>query len=171
MSYESTATERLLAEGLESQPRNTTQAKGRLTRYLEWGLGTLLVIIAIVGYASYRTGSLRLALPYLMGQRFFVAESKLSLGEVVCGTEVSSGVRLANLGSSPAAVIGARKSCSCIAVGQFPIEVPSGGERLIELRLQTPKSQTEFVYYIEIYVADREFSTFQIELSGTAIQG
>jgi len=130
---------------------------------------TLVIFSLVLGFASYRAGSVFRALPYLMGQRFFVPETKIILGEVLVGTDVERSIQLINGSSEPASILGARKSCGCISLDQFPFQVAANDERQLQLKLTVPSEPTDFVHTVELYVDDQQFSTFQIVLSGKAV--
>ncbi len=131
---------------------------------------TLVVLLLVLGFAAYRAGSVVRALPYLMGQRFFVPETEIILGEVPVGTDVERSIRLINGSSEPASILGARKSCGCISLDSFPFQVPPHDERQLQLKLQVPSEPIDFVHTVELYVDDQQFSSFQIVLSGTTIE-
>lgn len=137
-----------------------------VSKYIGWFLGPLILVSLVLGFAAYRAGSFSRALPYLMGQRFFVAESKIHLGELVCGAEAESSIRLINLGSKPISIIGARKSCGCIALESVPFEVSAGSTRPLKLKVKIPDGVGKFAHTIELYVADQGFSSFHVVLFG-----
>lgn len=140
-----------------------------LSKYIGWFLGALILVSLVLCYAAYRAGSFSRALPYLAGQRFFVVESEINLGEVACGADVDSVIRLLNRGSVPVNIVGARKSCGCILLGSFPMEVPAGADSAIEFRMHAPEGPGVFSHTIVLFVADQGVSSTQITLTGSVI--
>ncbi|MCC7338806.1 MAG: DUF1573 domain-containing protein [Pirellulaceae bacterium] len=111
-------------------------------------------------------------MPYLMGQRVFV-EPILNLGALRCGDEVNAKVNVVNCGSSSLAIVGARKSCGCIGIEAFPVEIPAGCNYPLELIIRVPEKTTEFVHSVELYIAAEErqnFRPFSVALSGMATE-
>lgn len=129
----------------------------------------LLLLLLGFGYGIYRAGSVGRAVPYLMGQRFFVPETSIKLGSVPVGTDVKGTIGLMNRSSAPVKILGARKSCGCISLDPFPFEVPPHAERQLQLKLRAPDSPSEFAHTVELYVDDNHFTSFPIVLSGASV--
>ncbi len=56
-------------------------------------------------------------------------------GEVQSGESVDIVYRLENVTGEPIRILGARASCSCIAILDLPTTIPPGGKRGIRLRI------------------------------------
>ena len=157
------------SDGLLKQNRANT--RGAIHRYRDWVMGTLFFVLLVLGYAAFRAGSVGRALPYLIGQRVFV-EPVINLGAVRCGDEVNVKVHVVNSGSGSVTVVGARKSCGCIGIEAFPVEVQAGCNYPLQLKFRVPESETKFVYSVELYIAEegQNFLPFSIALSGVATE-
>jgi hypothetical protein len=138
--------------------------------YLGWFLGTLAVGSLVLSYSAYRAGSFTRALSFMMGQRLFVSETKIDLGEVVCGNEVEVMINLRNCGSEPISIAGMRQSCGCISLDSFPIEVEASSTHPVQIKIKVPKDQGEFTHTVEFYAVGQQLSSFQIFVSGKSIE-
>ncbi len=141
---------------------------------VEIAIGTLLLFLLIFGCAAYYAGSVGRAWPYLMGQRLFVSTRRLDLGSVLSGTELKESVRLINRSSEPLRILGARKSCSCITLDSFPLQVPAGGYHDLQLKLRVPELQpgvpSALSQSVELYVEDQRLTQYKIVLSGSVVE-
>ena len=145
--------------------------RGAIQRYRDLAIGTSIFVLLAMGYAAYRAGSIGRAIPYLRGQRVFV-EPMINLGAIRCGDEVNVKVTVVNCGFSSVNVVGARKSCGCIGIETFPVEVQAGSARPLELKISVPPKAMEFIHRIELYIAEvgQNFTPFSIALSGMATE-
>ncbi len=147
---------------------SASDSVSRYGRYWELIFGTLFFVAAVIGYAAYQSGSLERALPYLTGQRFFVSETQIDLGKVRCQAEVDASIHLINLSSNPVSIVGAKKSCKCIALDSFPFDVAAGSVLPMQLKIKAPDVAANFSHSVELYVAEPSFSSFQVIMSGMA---
>lgn len=157
-------------DGLRKQ--NGANTRGAFRRYRDLVIGASLFTLLVIGYAAYRAGSVGRAIPYLKGQRVFV-EPKINLGALRGGDQLDTKINVLNCGSSSLTVVGARKSCGCIATEAFPVQVPAGCNYPLELTISVPDKATEFAHLVELYISVEEGQSFQpysVALSGVAIE-
>jgi len=80
-------------------------------------------------------GSLDAAKAYFSGQNILVDSLHRYAGEVNRNEFLDVSYKLSNPTSSPVRVLGAKASCSCIAILDLPTTVEPGGDKLIRLRV------------------------------------
>ncbi|MEW4531386.1 DUF1573 domain-containing protein [Maioricimonas sp. JC845] len=97
-----------------------------------------LVVLFVAVYAV--TGSSALVLPWLRGERVLVDPAVVHLGVLPRDAGVVDvRVRVVNLHSSPVRLLGAQRSCGCISLGRFPVEISSGEVQAIAMRVAVPE--------------------------------
>lgn len=133
-------------------------------------MGSLVFVSVVIGYAAIQSGSISRALAYLAGQRVFV-EHRIDLGVVRCGGEMLAEIEVFNSDSNPVSIVGARKSCGCIEIETFPIEVFAHAGQRLRITLRVPEDPVEFKHLIELYIAGssgQSFRPFAVAVSGVA---
>ncbi|MGO9922025.1 MAG: DUF1573 domain-containing protein [Isosphaeraceae bacterium] len=125
------------APGLGDRPRSPAR------RWLIWTcLTSLLVVLGLAGLALLARaefGSIPSALSYLRGARLIPLRYSVPAGTVVRGEERILEFKLKNWSDKPIVILGAKSSCTCVSLGDFPIRVPSGGTNNLGVRLRTKK--------------------------------
>ncbi len=127
----------------------------------------VVFLSALAGHALWRTGSPGLVWPYLAGQRLFFEPTQMTLGEVPRGTqEVQREVRVLNAGSNAIRLLGAQRSCGCIALDEFPITVPAGEEKSLRLKIGMPREPAPFEHSIKFFSDERGSSSVVVKIDG-----
>ena len=100
-------------------------------------VGNLCIVLPILLLAAIAIfGSLDATFGYLAGERVLVDAATKFAGEVGENEFTDVAYRLQNSSSQPIRVLGAKASCSCIAILDLPTTVEAGGTREIRLRLK-----------------------------------
>jgi len=130
---------------------------------------TLLLVCLLVGHAFWRTRSPALVWPYLAGQRLFVVPSQLSLGPVPRKTQtIEREVRVINTGSKPVQLLGAQRTCDCIALDEFPIVVSAGEAKPLRLKIGMPRKPAPFEHSIKFFSDEHGYaSSFVLKINGS----
>jgi hypothetical protein len=132
---------------LELEDRRPWRGWGRLRlgprKWLVWtGFTFLLVVFSLVALAiSARAefGSIPSALSYLRGARLVPLRYSAHAGIVARGEERILEFKLRNWSDKPIVILGAKSTCTCVSIGDFPICVPPGGTDKLAVRLRTKK--------------------------------
>lgn len=122
----------------------------------------------LLGHAFWRTGSLALVWPYLAGQRLFFEPTDISLGALPRETQaVQRELRVINTGSKPLRVLGAQRSCACVALDEFPIAVPAGDEVHLRLQIGMPGKPMPFEHYLKFFSDESGCSAVVVTIRGS----
>lgn len=124
--------------------------------------------VGMFGYAWWETKNLELAWPYMNGQRVFALPATVFLGEVPKGTVAGSRIRIVNMGSESTSVLGAQKSCSCITLTEFPLEIPAGSSLEIDFLMTVPDTETAFSHSVRFFTSDFGFATKSVAIAGVS---
>ncbi|GIX00665.1 MAG: hypothetical protein KatS3mg111_3997 [Pirellulaceae bacterium] len=103
-------------------------------------LHVVLPALLLGGIAWF--GSLDAARSYLSGDPLVVDSFTKFAGEVKEGEFVDVPFRLHNPTSAPVDVLGAKASCSCVAILDLPTTVAPGGDKSIRLRVYGVRAST-----------------------------
>lgn len=87
------------------------------------GLLPVALLAVALASASQATGSAWNLLEYARGQRLFVGDSTLDLGDVTSGEPTSLAVPIRNASSSAVKIIGVTTTCSCLQPVGLPATV------------------------------------------------
>lgn len=101
-----------------------------------------LVVLGLVGLAllaRVEFGSIPSALSYLRGARLIPLCYSVQAGPVARGEERTLEFKLRNWSDKPIVILGAKSSCTCVSLGDFPVQVPPGGTNNLGVRLRTNK--------------------------------
>lgn len=123
--------------------------------------GTLLV-----GFAWWRTGGVARVWPYLCGVRLFVEPTQIDLGIVPRDKLVERQVTAVNLSSRPLKLVGAQRSCACLSIDKFPLQIGGGGERHLRLQIGTPRKPMRFEHSIKLFADDSGYSAVVVTVRG-----
>ncbi len=91
----------------------------------------------VIALASWHYGSLAAALAYLKGDRLIANRYALSLGTIDQGPIEDLAFMLSNLSDHPVRCLGENYSCTCMTVGDLPMDIPPGGRRPVTLKFRT----------------------------------
>lgn len=149
-----------------TQEELTRAPRSRFVQILQVIGLTALFAAAFVGYAWWQTGSFSHVGAYLQGVRVFFTPMQVEMNGVVGGTIMERSIRVTNLSSRPISLIGAEKSCSCIATSDFPVEIPSHDSREIRLRIGIPSTRGHFAQAITIFTSDLTSAGTLINIAG-----
>jgi hypothetical protein len=117
---------------------------------------TVALLAAVLGWGAYQSGSFASALPYLSGDRLLVSAHKFDFGQSAPEQVLEFQVSLANLSGEPVTLLGHHKSCSCVTTEAFPLKLPHGARRDLNISLKLPKATdrhqvTQHVIYYTDY--------------------
>lgn len=160
------ALDRTSEEPSESCSTKGGRRSGPLLFAVQVAAMALLLGAALVGFARWRTGSMGLVWPYLAGQRLFVEPTHLDLGDVGKGKALQGELRVLNLGSKPLRLVGSQSSCGCIAMGEFPVEIPGRAERSLRLKISTPREPSMFEHTVKLFTSEQGYSIVLVTVSG-----
>lgn len=148
------------------QSRSVPEARPRLPFIIQVAGLTVLLGAVLVGFARWRTGSTELVWPYLAGRRLLFAPTKLVLGKLSKGNVVERELRVVNLSPGPLTLLGSQSSCGCVAIDDFPIEIPVGGKHHLRLRIASPRTVGAFEHLSKFYSDDKAYSAVVVTVSG-----
>ena len=130
-------------------------------------LGIAVLMLAVVaGYGRWCTGSLELVWPWLTGQSLVFKPMKIELGTVEAKKWIETEVYVINLSNAPKALLGSQKSCGCIGVGEFPIEIPANSTHILKIRYSTLNKPGSFEHFVKYFSDDSECRVTQISMRG-----
>jgi len=125
-----------------------------------------LILVAIVGNAIVQTGDLKLAWPWLMGQRLLFRPTRIERGTVEAKKWIETEVHVINLSNKQKTILGSQKSCGCIGVGVFPVEIPANSTHTLRIRYSTLHKPGAFEHFVKYFSDDSMCRVIQISLYG-----
>ena len=108
-------------------------------------MGLLLVTVRL------HCGSWELVVPYLRGERLIVLDREIDLGEQPPGAVVERSIRVVNLTDSDVRILGAQRSCNCMALDAFPLSMAVGSERAFRVRMAVPLDEGMYSHTIKFF--------------------
>jgi hypothetical protein len=98
------------------------------------------VVLAVSGYALYRTGATPLIMPFLQGETLLLTPTTIELGVMAPGTILEEKVRVLNLSGKKVQIIGSQESCRCLDIGDVPVAIAADSEYHLTLMIQVFKT-------------------------------
>lgn len=77
-------------------------------------------------------------------------------------------MRVINTGSNAIRLLGAQRSCGCIALDEFPIAVPAGEEKHLRLKIGMPREPVSFEHSIKFFSDEPGYSSIVVRIVGIA---
>jgi hypothetical protein len=109
-------------------------------------------ILALLGVASLRYGSLPAAVAAIQGRAIVADATTKSLGDMIPDRPHLVDFTLTNLSSRPVRIVGVRSSCSCVLTEQRPpLVIESGRELKLRFSAVPQASPPEFLQEIRVY--------------------
>lgn len=110
----------------------------------------LAAIIFPAFYIWWRTGTLKAIPAYLAGAVLDVQRT-IDLGAVKPEVELTVNIPMRNIGSDVCRVLGVKKSCNCLSVGSFPVELAASELKDISVKFRPPPSNQPFEHEITLF--------------------
>ena len=111
-----------------------------------------LILIAIFSYGTIQTGDFKLGWPWLTGQRLVFKPTQIELGTVEGEKWIETEVYVINLSKTPVKILGSQKSCGCIGVGEFPVEIPANTTHSLKIRYATLNKPGTFEHFVKYFM-------------------
>ena len=127
----------------------------------------VLLLAAIFGYGRWRTGSFDLVWPWIAGQQLLFSPTRIELGQVGKNEILERRIRVVNVSSKPLSLLGSQKSCGCIGLDEFPIEIAPGESRELRLRIATGVTPGSFAHSIKFFFDEQGYSHVIVPVTGT----
>ena len=91
-------------------------------------------------YGTIRSGDVRRALSFLMGQRIFIDHHLVNLGTVHNEQVLGINIKIINLSTESDTLIGVQASCACLSINEnLPLPIGPREAKDISLRMKAPK--------------------------------
>jgi len=130
----------------------------------------LLAVLGLVGLAlgaSAEFGSIPSALSYLRGARLIPLCYSMQAGTVARGEEPVLEFNLRNWSDKPLAILGARSTCTCLGLGEFPLRVPPHETRSLRVRLRTKRRKPGPISErVRIYTNEKRSDALTLAVTG-----
>ncbi len=146
------------------EPKKSSPRRALILQTLAW---TACFALIYAGFAWWRTGSISDVLPYLQGQRLLVHPLKLELGDQPLDTVIDKSVTVVNATGSDVTFLGAQKSCTCVALDDFPLTVPPGETCQLKLSLAMPRKPGSFEQSVKYFTDYDNPSVFSVTVTAT----
>jgi hypothetical protein len=122
----------------------------------------LTVLTVALASAWQATGSIRHVLDYARGQRLFLADSTIVLGELSAGAPTTFEVPIRNASGSAVKILGVTTSCSCLQPLGLPATVAPKATHNVRFEL-TPGRRSADLELVATVITDAT-GQFQIPL-------
>ncbi len=126
-------------------------------------LGGLLLLIARVHFGSFRNVQ-----KFVRGERLSVSPHTVDLGRVSISQQLTATVRITNLTLGHVTLLGAKPSCGCIAVANFPVTIRSGATHVVPLRIHTPPRTERIDHRVTIFTNAGGLEQLNVYVTGVA---
>lgn len=129
---------------------------------------SFLLLSSVLGWAYLRTGSAALIPRFLNGEQLLVDPMIISLGAQEKGATAECSLRVVNATRGEVTLVGAQRSCACITVDQFPLSIPPGRSRELQLVLHVGVHSGQFEESVKFFTDYAGLQAFAVRVSGVA---
>ncbi len=146
-------------------------SRSPLIQWIQIALITLLIGCIFFGIGWWRSGGMATSFAYLQGERLIFTPANIIIENAKPGETVERTVVVKNLSSKTITLLGSQKSCGCITLNEFPIEISPGARVEIVIKINTDIDATSLENEIKIYTDHDGLSTVIINISGNVKGG
>ena len=111
----------------------------------------MFMLATLFGYGRWRTGSSDLVWPWLMDRQLVFSPAQFELGNVSPNQLIEEQIRVSNVSSRPLSIIGSQKSCGCIGLDEFPIEIAAGESQKLRIKIMAAKTAGKFEHHVKFF--------------------
>lgn len=130
------------------------KAVNRVKTRLQVGGIALLVFVCPFAYAWWRTGDWALVYSYLQGQRVFLSQAELFLGEVDKEEAFEVVIEVLNFGREARTIQGAKGDCACISLGELPVRILPAQKSQVIAKFSARRSEQFFEHQVVLFSDD-----------------
>jgi hypothetical protein len=143
------------------------QTPSRFSSTVQVVMMALLMLGIVIGYGRWRTGSLDLVWPWIVGQQLLFSPSNINLGAVPANQIIEKQIRVLNVSSAPLSLLGSQKTCNCIGLDEFPIEIAPEQTFVLRIRIRTEVKHGDFSHSIKIFCEGQAGSYLRVTINGS----
>jgi len=111
----------------------------------------MIMLAMLFGYGRWRTGSFHMVWPWLMGRQLVFSPIQIELGSLSPNQMIEKQIRVNNVSSTQLSILGSQKSCGCIGLDEFPIEIDGGESQDLRIRIVAGKTAGEFEHHVKFF--------------------
>ncbi|MEZ6034945.1 MAG: DUF1573 domain-containing protein [Planctomycetaceae bacterium] len=126
----------------------------------------VVMLSSVFCYGTWRTGSINLVWPWLMGRELLFSPMSIELGDVSETPVVETKIRVINVSAKRLSVLGSQRSCVCIGLDEFPVEIAPGETRDLRIKIGTAKTAGRFEHHIRFFVNDGRYTEVEVKIIG-----
>ena len=140
---------------------------------LSWMALTVIIanigLLSVVALGLYFFGSIGPAVAYLRGDRLIADVYDRSVGIVREGEKHAVVFELTNMSSQPVKILGAKSTCTCLAVDQLPVALPPHGVFRLRIGLRPRFRSGQIAERVSLFT-DRELQQqLDLKISGRVL--
>ena len=132
---------------VEAKPKRSS----RLSAAIQVVMITTIMFAMLLGYGRWHTGSYDLIWPWLMDRQLVFSPMQIQLGNVSPSQLIEKQIRVSNVSSRQLSIVGSQKSCGCIGLDEFPIEIAGGKSENLRIRIAAGKAAGKFEHHVKFF--------------------
>ena len=141
-------------------------SRSPVVQWIQIALITLLIGCTFFGIGWWRSGGMSTSLAYLQGERLIFQPANIIIENAKSGETVERTVVVKNLSNKTITLLGSQKSCGCITLNQFPIEIKPHGKFELKLKIGIPKKAEPIDNFVKIFTDLEGMVSVTINVSG-----
>ena len=152
-----------------SQPEVAPNARrsSRVSSAVQVVMITIFMLAIFFSYGWWRTGALASIWPWLIGQQLLFTPTQIELGNVSPNQVIEKQIRVINVSSKALSIVGSQKSCGCIGLDEFPIELAPGERHLLAIKIASGTKTGRFSHSIKFFCNGEHWSTVSVAVTGS----
>jgi len=140
----------------------------RLSSAVQIVMMAVFMLALLFAYGSWRTGSIELVWPWLMGRQLLFTPTRIDIGNVSPNQVIKKQIRVINLSSKRLSIVGSQKSCGCIGLDEFPIDIDSGSSQNLRINIVAATAAGKFEHHVKFFTNSSSGNVVEITVIGIA---
>jgi len=143
-------------------------SRSPLVQWIQIAVLTLLIGCTFLGIGWWRSGGMATSWAYLQGERLIFTPANIIIENAKPNEVIERTVLVRNLSNETVTLLGSQKSCGCITLNVFPIEIKPHHKQELIIKIATPKKPEKFENFVKIFTDLQGMTSVTIEVTGTA---
>jgi len=141
-------------------------SRSPLVQWIQIAVLTLLIGCTFLGIGWWRSGGMATSWAYLQGERLIFTPANIIIENAKPNEVIERTVLVRNLSNETVTLLGSQKSCGCITLNDFPIEIKPYDRYKIHLIISMPEKNTSIEHEIKFFSDDQGYGMNLVTVTG-----
>jgi len=141
-------------------------SRSPLVQWIQIAVLTLLIGCTFLGIGWWRSGGMATSWAYLQGERLIFTPANIIIDNAKPNEVIERTVLVRNLSNETVTLLGSQKSCGCITLNDFPIEIKPHQRYELTIKIDIPKKPEPIDNFVKVFTDLEGMASVTIKVSG-----